>query len=70
MAKKTLVHKGYHGSIEVDNSDYSLYGRILFIDEEISYRGESFSELESTFQNCVEKHIKEFTDNGKQPPFS
>ncbi len=70
MAKKTIVHKGYHGSMGVKTDDYSLYGKILFIDEEITYKGQNFSELEADFQAGVEKHIKNCLDNGKEPPFS
>lgn len=69
MAQKTLVHRGYHGSINVNNNDYTLHGRILFIDEEITYTGESFAELEANFQQCVEKHIGNCLDKGEQPPF-
>jgi predicted HicB family RNase H-like nuclease len=70
VAKKTIVHKGYHGSIEVDNQDYSLHGKILFIEEESRYRGETFAELEITFQQAVEKHIKKCVTKGETPPFS
>lgn len=70
MAQKTLIHKGYHGTIEVDTRDYSLYGRILFIDDEISYSGQSFAELEEGFQRAVEQHITACRENGEAPPFS
>lgn len=70
MAQKTVEHKGYHGTIKVDTSDYSLSGTILFIDEEIHYSGKTFSELEGDFQKAVEAHIKACVDNGVEPPFS
>lgn len=69
MAKKTITHKGYHGSILIDNSDYSLFGKILFIDEDFSYRGESFTELEANFQQRVEEHILTCQEKGEDPPF-
>lgn len=69
MAQKTLVHKGYHGTIVVNNKDYTLSGKILFLDEEISYEGTTFEELESSFQKAVEKHIHSCLEKGKQPPF-
>jgi predicted HicB family RNase H-like nuclease len=70
VAKKTIVHRGYHGSIEVDIQDYSLHGQILFIEEESSYRGDTFAELEIAFQQAVEQHIKKCVTRGEQPPFS
>lgn len=70
MAQKTVVHKGYHGTIEVNTTDYSLYGRILFIDEKITYSGQSFAELDAHFQEAVENHIKNCREQGQDPPFS
>lgn len=70
MAQKTIVHKGYHGSIEVNTRDYSLYGRILFIDEEMTYSCKNFEELEASFKIAVEKHIESCKAKGQAPPFS
>ena len=69
MAQKTIVHKGYHGSIEIDTRDYSLYGKLLFIDEEITYHGNEFAELEARFRQAVERHRQRCIDNGQAPPF-
>jgi predicted HicB family RNase H-like nuclease len=70
LAQKTVMHKGYHGTIKVDTSDYSLFGAILFIDEEITYTGQSFAELEENFRTAVENHIQLCRDKGEEPPFS
>ena len=70
MAQKTIVHKGYHGTIKVDTNDYSLFGTILFIDEEVNYSGKTFVELEVNFQKAVEAHIKTCVEQGVEPPFS
>lgn len=70
MAQRTVEHKGYRGSIEVDSRDYSLFGKILFIDEEITYAGQTFEELEQDFRNAVEGHIQLCRDSGQEPPFS
>lgn len=70
MAQKTVVHKGYHGTIKVDTKDYSLFGQILFIDEEITYIGQTFTDLEENFRQAVEKHIQSCKEKGQEPPFS
>ncbi len=70
MAQKTIVHKGYHGTIEVNTRDYSLSGRILFLDEELTYSGKSFEELEANFRKTVELHIQKCKAKGQDPPFS
>ena len=69
MAQKTVVHKGYHGTIEVDNRDYSLYGKILFLDDDLLYKGQSFEELEKNFRKAVEDHILACQEKGEKPPF-
>lgn len=70
MAQKTLIHKGYHGTIEVNTSDYSLHGTILFIDGEFAYHGKTFEELEANFREAVERHRQQCKDNGQDLPFS
>ena len=70
MAQKTVMHKGYHGTIKVNTKDYSLFGKILFIDEEMNYSGQSFAELEENFRKVVEDHIQLCKDKGQDPPFS
>lgn len=70
MAQKTLMHKGYHGTIEVNTRDYSLFGTILFIDEQIDYSGQSFAELDEEFRKKVENHIESCRNRGEDPPFS
>lgn len=70
MAQKTIVHKGYHGTIEVNTRDYTLYGKILFLDTEISYRGKSFEELDTNFRIAVEAHRESCKAQGQEPPFT
>lgn len=70
MAQKTVIHKGYHGTIKVNTADYSLFGKILFIDEDITYSGQTFAELEDNFRRAVEDHIQLCRERGEEPPFS
>lgn len=70
MAMKTLVHRGYHGTIKVNNHDFSLLGEILFIEPTYTYKGETFEELEKEFQIVVEMHLHKCKESGTNPPFS
>ena len=70
MAQKTLMHKGYQGTIEVNISDYSLFGKVLFIDEDIKYSGQSFADLDESFRNAVDNHIAQCKAKGIDPPFA
>ncbi len=69
MAKKTLVHRGYHGSIEVKFDDFSLSGSILFVEPDFPYQGKTFEELEKNFISQVEKHIANCEETGIPVPF-
>lgn len=70
LAQRTVEYKGYHGSIKVNTKDYSLFGTILFIDEEITYSGQSFAELEENFRKAVDAHRQLCREKGEEPPFS
>ncbi|WP_267313719.1 hypothetical protein [Desulfosediminicola flagellatus] len=69
MAKKTLVHRGYHGSIEVNTDNFTLSGSILFIESDFKYEGETFEKLENNFIIHVEKHIANCDEKGVPVPF-
>lgn len=69
MAKKTLVHRGYHGSIEVNFDDFTLSGSILFVESDFPYKGKTFEELEKNFISQVEKHIANCEKTGISVPF-
>ena len=69
MAKKTLVHRGYHGSIEVNTDNFTLSGSILFIESDFKYEGETYEKLENNFIIQVEKHIANCDEKGVSVPF-
>lgn len=67
MADKTLRHQGYQGSIEVSVEDRCLHGRILFIDDLITYEGDTVPALEANFAASVERYLADCTACGKSP---
>ncbi len=52
-----LSHKGYSGSIEVSFEDNCLHGRVLFIDDIITYEGETAVDLALAFNDAVDRYI-------------
>lgn len=54
----------------MNTEDFSLYGAILFIEESLTYKGESFEELEAAFRQAVAGHIKSCKEKGEEPPFN
>lgn len=72
MANNELSYNGYTGSIEVSIADNCLHGRILFIDDIVTYEGETIPEMTSAFQGAVDRYIAHCKESGKQPnkPYS
>ena len=68
MEKDNLLkYKNYIGSIEYNLKDKVLFGKILFIDDLISYEGETLGELESNFKEAVDDYLLTCAELGKKP---
>lgn len=65
MAHPELTHNGYIGSIEVSVEDACLHGRILFIDDLVTYEGESIPEIRTAFQDAVDRYLAHCKRVGK-----
>lgn len=62
-----LSHRGYHGSIETSLADKVLHGKILFIDDLITYEAENISQLEVEFKSALEDYLETCASIGKTP---
>ncbi len=69
---QTLKHRGYQGSVDVSLEDKCLFGKILFIDDSVSYEGETLLELEEQFQEAVHVYLETCEELGRNPdkPYS
>lgn len=65
MALPELTHNGYVGSIEVSVEDACLHGRILFIDDLVTYEGETVHEIRAAFQDAVDRYLAHCERVGK-----
>ncbi|MCI5149755.1 MAG: type II toxin-antitoxin system HicB family antitoxin [Candidatus Electrothrix sp. MAN1_4] len=65
MDKKTLSYKDYTGSIEVSLEDNCLHGKILFIEDLITYEGSTVEELFLSFREAVDDYISFCEETGK-----
>lgn len=65
MAANKLMHKGFTGSCEVSLEDECLFGRILFIDDIVTYEGKTTVELTSSFKGAVDRYIAYCKSSGK-----
>jgi Uncharacterized protein encoded in hypervariable junctions of pilus gene clusters len=62
-----LQYKDYIASIHYNSADEVFYGKILGIDDLISFEGSSVKELKKSFKEAVEDYIKTCEDLGKEP---
>lgn len=64
---KQLKHKGYVGSVEINLEDNCLYGKIEFINDLVTYEGETIEELKTAFVESVEDYIETCAELGQKP---
>ena len=58
-------YKGYSGSCVASFEDDCLHGRILFIEDLITFKGETFSILEASFKEAVDEYLRRCENTGK-----
>ena len=70
--KNLMKYKGHTGTVEYSEKDACLFGRLVGIDDIISYEGESVSEIRQAFHEAVDDYLSDCAAAGKQPnkPYS
>ena len=63
----TMIYKDYTASMIFDAEDKIIVGRVLDIDDIISFHGESVAEFEASFQAVVDDYIAASEALGSQP---
>ena len=72
MAASELTYKGFTGSIEVSIEDGCLHGRILFINDIVTYEGNTVEEIKAAFESAADRYVEYCAKTGKpaNKPFS
>lgn len=72
MSKPGLLHLGFHGTAELSYEDNCLHGKILFIDDLITYEAETPEGLKNSFIEAVDRYLAYCKRTGKPPnkPYS
>lgn len=72
MADKLLTYKGYHGSVEVSLEDDCLHGKLLFVNDLVTYEADRPAALQSAFENAVDNYLETCEAEGipADKPFS
>ncbi len=70
--KEFLKYKGFLGSIDISLEDNCIHGKILFIDDLVTYEAESPKQLQKEFEAAVEDYLATCKELGRSPnkPFS
>lgn len=67
MKNNYLKHKNYLGSTEFDIENGILYGKILFINDIITYEGRTVDELTAAFIESVDDYLQTCEELGRDP---
>ncbi len=65
--KNILKYKGYEGSVEFYADDRIFHGRLLGINDIITFQGDSVEGIEKDFQEVVEDYLEACADHGNEP---
>jgi len=65
--KNNLSYKGYYGSVEYSSEDNIFHGKIIGINDRITYEGNSVHTLQKDFITAVEDYLEICTKLGKEP---
>ena len=63
----TMSYRGYTASMNFDADDKIIVGRVLDVDDIISFHGESVSEFETNFRRVVDDYIAACEQLGSVP---
>ncbi|MGI6722510.1 MAG: hypothetical protein ACOX4I_08300 [Anaerovoracaceae bacterium] len=62
-----LEYRAYTGSVEYSEEDKMYHGRVMGIEDHVSYDGHNEEELAEEFQSAVDLYIVLCQDAGKVP---
>ena len=67
-----MKYKGYFGRVEYDEEAEIFFGRVINIDDVITFESESAKEIKQAFQDSVDDYLEFCAELGKEPnkPYS
>lgn len=65
MNKQDLHYKGFSGSYEISFEDKCLHGKILFINDLVTYEGTTTDELQEAFLSAVDRYLAHCKKTGQ-----
>jgi predicted HicB family RNase H-like nuclease len=65
--KNVMTYKGYTARIEFDQRDNIFTGKIIGIEDSITFHGETVKELRTDFQAAIDHYIADCAATGRSP---
>jgi predicted HicB family RNase H-like nuclease len=62
-----LEYKSYYGSVQFSSEDEVFYGKLLGIDDLVTFEGGSVRELKKAFHEAVDDYLETCAEVGKDP---
>jgi len=62
-----MNYKDYYGSVEFSNEDNVFWGRLIGINDRITFEGDSVATLRHDFQEAVGEYLETCLLIGKEP---
>jgi predicted HicB family RNase H-like nuclease len=62
-----MSYKGYFGSVEFSDEDNVFFGRIIGINDRITFEGSDVKSLRGDFENAVDEYLETCSQLGKEP---
>lgn len=62
-----LEYKGYYANVHFNAEDEVFYGKVIGIDDLVSFEGETAKELKQAFHEAVEDYLETCQELGKAP---
>jgi len=67
MNMETYTYKGYQGSVETSVEDGVLHGKILFINDLVTYEAQTLKALKKQFELAVNDYLASCKELDKEP---
>ena len=65
--RNTLKYKDYSGSVEYSDEDGVFFGRIIGINDRITFDGDNVKSLRINFEEAVDGYLEVCSQIGKEP---
>jgi len=62
-----MTYKGYKARVEFDPRDNIFVGRVLGIEDSISFHGATVAELKEQFMNAINHYLADCKTTGRKP---